>query len=117
MISLCNGHSKAWTLSGMGRGLKPQGHCRFTRSQPASWPAARQLLAPQERSVPAPSRTRRGLSYRNDPGCQTTRAEVQRRIASIYATYEARQAAFDRVEHAEDGNVKGLVSLLSRARE
>ena len=71
---------------------------------------AREMVAAAERQLS-------GLSYRNDPGCQTTRAEVKRRIASIYATYEARQAAFDRVEHAQGGNVKGLVSLLSRARK
>jgi predicted secreted Zn-dependent protease len=69
---------------------------------------AREMVAAAERQLS-------GLSYRNDPGCQKTRAEVKRRIASIYSIYVARQAEFDRVEHAEGGNVKGLVSLLSRA--
>ena len=71
---------------------------------------AREMVAAAERQL-------NGLSYRDDPGCQKTRAEAKRRIASIYATYEARQTEFDRVEHAEGGNVEGLVSLLSRARK
>ena len=52
------------------------------------------------------------LSSPGDLSCRKTRAEGKRRIASIYAAYEARQKEFDRVEHAKGGNVEGLVSLL-----
>ena len=57
------------------------------------------------------------LSIPGDPSCQEAEAEGKRRMASIYAAYEARQKEFDRVEHAKGGNVEGLVSLLSRARK
>ena len=53
----------------------------------------------------------------DDLGCQKTRAESKRRIASIYAAYEARQTKFDRVEHCRGRTREGLVSLLSRARK
>ena len=69
---------------------------------------ARDMAAAAERQLS-------GLSYRDDPSCQKTRAEVKRRIASIFAAYEARQAEFDRDEHAKGGTVEGLVSLLGRA--
>jgi len=67
--------------------------------------------------VAAAERQLKGLSYRNDPGCRKTRAEAQRRIASTYAIYEARQVEFDRAEHAKGGNVDRLMSLLSRAHQ
>ena len=70
---------------------------------------AREMVAAAERNL-------NGLSYQRDLGCQKTRAESKRRIASIYAAYEARQTRFDRVEHSEGGHVQGLVLLLSRAR-
>ena len=57
------------------------------------------------------------LSIPGDPNCREAEAEGKRRIASIYAAYEARQTRFDRVEHSEGGHVQGLVSLLSRARK
>jgi predicted secreted Zn-dependent protease len=70
---------------------------------------ARAMVAAAERQL-------NGLSYRDDPGCRKTRAEAKRRIASTYATYEARQAEFDREERVEGGNVQEMVSLLRRAR-
>ena len=45
---------------------------------------AREMVAAAERNL-------NGLSYQRDLGCQKTRAESKRRIASIYAAYEARQ--------------------------
>jgi predicted secreted Zn-dependent protease len=57
-----------------------------------------------------------GLSDKNDPRCRKTQAELKKRIALTYAKYEARQIEFDRVEHAEGGNVEGLVSLLGKAK-
>jgi predicted secreted Zn-dependent protease len=66
--------------------------------------------------VNAAERRLTGLSSSNDPGCRKTQAEVKRRIAAIYAKYEARQARFDDVEHAGGGNVEGLVKLLSRGK-
>jgi predicted secreted Zn-dependent protease len=54
-----------------------------------------------------------GLSSKDDRGCRETQAEVKRRIADIYDRYEARQAKFDEVEHAEGGHVEGLVTALS----
>jgi predicted secreted Zn-dependent protease len=57
------------------------------------------------------------VSFAEDRSCIRTQAEVKRRIAKTYAKYEARQIEFDRVEHAEGGNVEGLVSLLSHAHK
>lgn len=70
---------------------------------------ARQMVRAAERSIA-------GLSVKNDAGCRKTRAEVKRRVDRIYEEYEARQFAFDRVEHAEGGNVDRLVGLLSRRK-
>ena len=70
---------------------------------------ARQMVKAAEKSLT-------GLSYRNDRGCKKTQAEMERRIDAIYSTYEARQLQFDNVEHAEGGNVEGLVALLTRGK-
>jgi predicted secreted Zn-dependent protease len=70
---------------------------------------ARQMIDVAEKSLS-------GLSNKNDPHCRKTQAELKKRIALTYAKYEARQIEFDRVEHAEGGNVEGLVSLLGRAK-
>jgi predicted secreted Zn-dependent protease len=53
------------------------------------------------------------LSIKNDSGCRKTQAEMKRRIAAVYDKYEARQLAFDDVEHSEGGNVERLVNRLS----
>ena len=71
---------------------------------------AREMAAAAERQL-------NDLSSPGDPSCRKTRAEGKRRVASVYAAYEARQNKFDRVEHAKGGNVEGLVSLLSWARK
>jgi predicted secreted Zn-dependent protease len=70
---------------------------------------ARQMVDAAERSLS-------GLSNKNDRRCRKTQAELKKRIALTYAKYEARQIEFDRVEHAEGGNVEGLVSLLGRTK-
>jgi predicted secreted Zn-dependent protease len=70
---------------------------------------ARQMVNEAEKAV---SR----VSYKSDHGCLKTQAEVKKRTATIYAKYEARQVEFDRVEHAEGGNVEGLVSLLGKRK-
>lgn len=70
---------------------------------------ARQMVNAAEKSIA-------GLSFKNDRGCRKTQAEVKKRVAKVYAKYEARQVEFDRVEHDEGGNVEGLVTLLSRAK-
>jgi len=70
---------------------------------------ARQMVAAAEKSLS-------GLSYANDSRCRKTQAELKKRIAMTYAKYEARQIAFDEVEHSEGGNVEGLVSLLGKGK-
>jgi predicted secreted Zn-dependent protease len=70
---------------------------------------ARQMVTAAEKALT-------GLTHKNDRGCRKTQVEVKRRIASIYADYEARQVKFDRVEHAAGGNVEGLVTLLGRGK-
>lgn len=70
---------------------------------------ARQMVKAAERSIS-------GLSLRDDRGCRRTQSEVKKRVAKVYAEYEARQMAFDRSEHAEGGNVEGLVTLLGRGK-
>jgi len=70
---------------------------------------ARQMVDAAEKSL---SR----LSYDDDRRCRKTQAELKKRIAMTYAKYEARQVAFDEVEHAEGGNVEGLVGLLSKGK-
>jgi predicted secreted Zn-dependent protease len=70
---------------------------------------ARQMVDAAEKAVS-------GLSYGDDRRCRKTQAELKKRIAMAYAKYEARQIAFDDVEHAEGGNVEGLVGLLSKGK-
>ena len=50
----------------------------------------------------------------DDRGCRKTQAELKKRIAMTYAEYEARQIAFDEVEHREGGNVEGCGLLGKR---
>jgi predicted secreted Zn-dependent protease len=68
---------------------------------------ARQMARAAERSVAS-------LTIRNDPNCRKSRAEVKRRMAAIYADYEARQLRFDAKEHREGGNVERLIGALVR---
>jgi predicted secreted Zn-dependent protease len=70
---------------------------------------ARQMVDAAEKSLS-------GLSSENDRRCRRTQAELKKRIAMTYAKYEARQIAFDQVEHAGGGNVEGLVSLLGKGK-
>jgi predicted secreted Zn-dependent protease len=58
-----------------------------------------------------------GLAMSRDPSCQKTRAEGKRRVASVFAAYEARQAKFDQVEHASGGKVESLMTLLRQGRK
>ena len=53
-----------------------------------------------------------GLAFVNDPSCNRTRREAQRRADAVYAQYEARQVAFDRREHGKGGRVEKLVKAL-----
>lgn len=69
---------------------------------------ARQMVNAAEKSI-------RGVTFKNDPGCHRTQAEVTKRIGKIFVEYEGRQAAFDRNEHAEGGNVEHLVTRLGKA--
>ena len=72
---------------------------------------ARQMVGAAEKSLS-------GISYDNDPRCRKTQAELKKRIALTYAKYEARQIEFDRVEHAEGGNVEAAGDACSaRASE
>ena len=52
------------------------------------------------------------LSVDNDRGCRRARAEGKRRMAAIYADYEARQIKFDTREHGDGGRVEGLIEAL-----
>ena len=70
---------------------------------------ARQMVGVAEKSVS-------GLSSRNDRHCRRTQAEFKKRIAMTYAKYEARQIAFDNVEHADGGHVEALVTLLGKGK-
>ncbi len=70
---------------------------------------ARQMAAAVEKSVAK-------LTISNDPGCRKSRSEVKRRMAAIYADYEARQIRFDAKEHREGGRVEGLIGALARRR-
>lgn len=54
------------------------------------------------------------VSFANDRSCTRTHAEAKRLISATYAKYEARQAEFDKVEHADGGNVESLVSRLAQ---
>jgi predicted secreted Zn-dependent protease len=70
---------------------------------------AQEMAAAAERQL-------NGLFTSGDASCQKTRAEGKRRVASVFAAYEARQTKFDQVEYAKGGKVERLMSLLSRAR-
>lgn len=63
---------------------------------------ARDMVASAERSL-------KGVNFGRDPKCARAQAEAKRRIASVYAKYEARQIAFDKREHSEGGNVEHLL--------
>lgn len=56
------------------------------------------------------------VSIANDRGCVKARREVKRRMASIYAEYEARQVSFDAREHRNGGKVEKLILGLVRRR-
>jgi predicted secreted Zn-dependent protease len=71
---------------------------------------ARQMVNAAEKSVSA-------IRHRNDRGCRRTQAELKKRVAGIYAKYEARQVQFDNIEHREGGNVERLVEALARGKE
>lgn len=66
--------------------------------------------------VAAASKAARGVAYDDDPSCRRTRREAKRRIDAVYRTYEARQVAFDKREHGDDGPVERLVSAFVRGR-
>ena len=70
---------------------------------------ARQMVGAAEKSLT-------DISYAKDRRCRKTQAELKKRIALIYAKYEARQIEFDRVEHGEGGNVERLVTLLGKGK-
>jgi predicted secreted Zn-dependent protease len=70
---------------------------------------ARQMVNVAEKSVSA-------IGYRNDRSCRKTQAELKKRIADVYAKYEARQVDFDNIEHREGGNVERLVAALAGQR-
>lgn len=63
---------------------------------------AREMVATAERSL-------KGVRFAGDPKCNRAQAEAKRRIATVYAKYEARQIAFDKREHSEGGNVEHLL--------
>lgn len=67
---------------------------------------ARQMVRAAEKSVS-------GVASPDDRSCRKAQAEVKRRVAAVYAEYEARQQAFDRVEHAGGGHVERLVARLA----
>ncbi|MBE7183674.1 MAG: DUF922 domain-containing protein [Methylobacterium mesophilicum] len=68
---------------------------------------AQQMMRTAEKSVT-------GISSRNDSDCRRTLAAAKRKIATVYAKYEAQQVQFDKVEHREGGNVQRLISGLVR---
>ncbi len=68
---------------------------------------ARQMARAAEKAVA-------GVTIRNDPGCRKSRKEVKRRMAAVYADYEARQIRFDSKEHAGGGQVEDLIDALIR---
>ena len=69
---------------------------------------ARWSASPKNRCRASPSA--------NDRRCRKTQAELKKRIAMTYAKYEARQIEFDRVEHAEGGTCRRLVTLLGKGK-
>ena len=66
---------------------------------------ARQMARTVEKSIAR-------LSVDIDRGCRRARAEGKRRMAAIYADYEARQIKFDTREHGDGGRVEGLIEAL-----
>lgn len=68
---------------------------------------ARQMVRAAEAAV-------KGLTIRGDRSCSKTRWEVRRRANAVYATYEARQRAFDAKEHRDRGNIDRLIRALIR---
>ena len=66
---------------------------------------AREMMRVSEKSV-------RGLKFAGDPFCNRTRNEARRRIAAVYAQYEAKQVAFDVREHRDGGHVEHLINAL-----
>lgn len=68
---------------------------------------ARQMANAAEKSIAR-------LTVPNDPGCRKARAEAKRRMAAVYADYEARQIKFDTKEHRAGGRVEGLIASLTR---
>ncbi|MEP6566062.1 MAG: DUF922 domain-containing protein [Mesorhizobium sp.] len=66
---------------------------------------AKEMMRVTEKSV-------RGLKFAGDPFCNRTRSEARRRIAAIYAQYEAKQIAFDAREHRDGGHVEHLINAL-----
>lgn len=68
---------------------------------------ARRMVRAAEKSVD-------GLAIAGDRGCIKTRREAKRRMAAVYAEYEARQVRFDKVEHREGGPVDDLIKALIR---
>jgi predicted secreted Zn-dependent protease len=62
--------------------------------------------------VKAGERAVSALAFANDPSCNRTRREAQRRTDAVYAEYEVRQAAFDKREHGKGGKVEKLVDAL-----
>ena len=55
----------------------------------------------------------KGLTLGKDPKCRRAQAEAKRRIAAVYAKYEARQLAFDAREHQGGGRVEKLLLALA----
>lgn len=62
--------------------------------------------------VKAAVRAVSGLAFANDPSCNRTRREAQRRADAVYAQYEVQQVAFDKREHGKGGTVEKLVDAL-----
>jgi predicted secreted Zn-dependent protease len=54
------------------------------------------------------------ISVANDRHCGKARAEATKIVSRTYKKYEAQQASFDAVEHADNGNVLKLVYELVR---
>lgn len=66
------------------------------------------------RMVNAARRAAAGVRAPADRGCKIAGAEVKRRVAGIYAKFEAEQRAFDAREHRAGGPVETLVERLAR---
>jgi predicted secreted Zn-dependent protease len=107
------GLSITYTYPAVTSGMPPALDRRWTRfmagvhrHEETHGRIARQMVNAAEKSVSA-------IGYKNDRGCRKTQAELKKRIATIYAKYEARQVEFDNVEHGEGGNVEKLVGALA----